>query len=128
MKVNWKTIEGSRLIELNYDLTRKNSKLVMPKDIDGSIVKVNFVLSRDSYKDNTMDLILEKLRAKKAALVFVGNIKVRDDKRAEETEKSLSLSLSREELVREFAKLYAPERLQEKIVKTALKIMEDSDA
>jgi len=128
MKVNWKTIESSRLIELNYDLTRENLKLIIPKGLEGSIVKVNFVLSRDKYKDNVMDLILEKLRAKKAALVFVGNIKVRDDRRAEETEKSLPLSMSREELVREFAKLFAPERLQEKIVKTGLKILEDFDA
>jgi len=128
MKIDWKQIDATKLVELNYDLTRKNLKLILPKNIKGAIIKVNFVLSKATYKQNVMDSIMDKMRERGATLVFVGKIKVKDDRRVEEEEKSLPLSLSRSELIREFAKMFAPKKLKDKIIKEAQKIQEESDA
>jgi len=126
--IKWQKIKGTKLVELGYDLTRHKAKIILPKDISGSIVKVNFVLSKEDYKQSKIDSIIDSLKSKKPALVFIGKIQVKDDRFAEDEEKSLPLSLSREELIKEFAKLFAPERLRAKVIKTAMIVLEKTNA
>jgi len=123
MRIDWQEIKGTNLLELTWDLTRRKAKIILPKDISGSIIKVNFVLSKEDYKQSKIDVIMDMLREKKPLLLFIGKIQIKDGKLASKEEKSLPLSLSREELIKEFAKLFAPDRLRAKVISTAMNIM-----
>lgn len=120
--IQWKEIEGTKLLELTYDFT-KSSKIIIPKDIENAIVRVNFVLHRQDYKQEKIESIIAKLKIKKPLLLFVGTIKIREVKHKDKAEKTLSLSLTRSELVSEFARLFAPKKLHMRIVKEAHKVM-----
>lgn len=123
MKIRWVEIDGTKLIELNYNLVL-SSKVLVPKGIEGAIVKVNFVLSREGYKQNKLDEVIERIKNRKPAIVFVGNVRIKDVANKKLKEKILPITMSRVKLVQEFICLHAPEKLRFRITKEVDHILE----
>lgn len=124
MKIEKIKINGTKMLELNYDLTKK-TKMLIPSEVEGSIVKVNFKIFKDEIGSGDVDKILEKIQEKKPLKCFLGNMKtvLRDKARKE---KEIPLHLTDQELVKEFVKKFASPDLQDAIVETALEIYDEA--
>jgi len=123
MKINWKETTGTKLIELYFNLAEKK-KTKIPK-LKGSIVKLNFIITKEQYHSGIIDSKLEKLKKLNPLIIFIGNIKILHTKNKDE--KRLDLKLSRMELINEFIDANASKEIKENIRAVAIEMIEDEE-
>lgn len=123
MRVKKIDLQGSNLIDLNYNLTI-DSKIRIPKDIEGAIVRVNVKVFKRDISLNKIEEIVEQIKANKPELVFTGEVKTIIEGSKRDESKMLSLKSDRCELVQEFIMKFAPEELRDVISDEASEIMQ----
>ena len=114
IKIERRGIDSTPMIDLNYDLT-KNGRARIPKELGGSIVRVNITGQKGETSKAKIFEIIEKIRDTGALLVILGHVKTLAED-AEREEKKLSIELSGFELIKAFVDRFAPKEKERRKV------------
>ncbi len=123
MKINKIEIDPTRFVELNFDLIKEN-RLRIPSNLEGAVVRVNVTARKGDFTQSKLDTLLQRIAKQKPSKLFLGTLKTLTDS-AQHAEKAISTKLSRKQLVQEYVKRFAPEKMRERAEEVGLKILEE---